>query len=231
MARAVIFDCDGVLLELTRPEEEVFFQAFAPLLDATGLSRDWNSYRIRNDEDIAAEILARHGLPASDAPAFKARYLALLNQALATGRVKSLIVPHVRNLLTALAPRARLGLATANFLPAARLRLERARLWQPVSSLAFGAEGGGSKTVILGRTLAASGLDPAQVVYVGDNVTDVMAARSLAIPFLGFSRSALRRRTLLAAGAASVTNNHLETLRLITAHLSGEAPLRPPSRL
>ena len=59
---AIIFDVDGVLLELTRAEEELFFQPFASRCDANKLSRDWNSYQIRNDENIIAELIERHGL-------------------------------------------------------------------------------------------------------------------------------------------------------------------------
>ena len=54
MDSAVIFDVDGVLLDLTAPEEDAFFLAFARLHGLTGLSRDWDSYRIRNDEHIIA---------------------------------------------------------------------------------------------------------------------------------------------------------------------------------
>ena len=64
MDRAVIFDVDGVLLDLTAPEEGAFFRAFERLHGITGLSPDWDSYRVRNDEHIIAEILERHGLPA-----------------------------------------------------------------------------------------------------------------------------------------------------------------------
>ena len=63
MDRAVIFDVDGVLLDLTAAEEDAFFLAFERLHGITGLSRDWDSYRVRNDEHIIAEILERHGLP------------------------------------------------------------------------------------------------------------------------------------------------------------------------
>ena len=53
---AIIFDVDGVLLELTSDEEELFFTALSKFVPTENLSRDWNSYRIRNDEDIMTEI-------------------------------------------------------------------------------------------------------------------------------------------------------------------------------
>jgi FMN phosphatase YigB (HAD superfamily) len=45
---AVIFDVDGVLLDLTAPEEDAFFLAFERRYGITGLSRDWDNYRVRN---------------------------------------------------------------------------------------------------------------------------------------------------------------------------------------
>ena len=69
MNGAVIFDVDGVLLDLTAAEEDVFFRAFEQRYGRTGLSRCWDSYQVRNDEHIIAEILDRTGLPAPEAPA------------------------------------------------------------------------------------------------------------------------------------------------------------------
>lgn len=57
---AVIFDVDGVLLELASAEEDAFFVPFEQRYGLKGLSRDWNSYAVRNDENIIAEILASH---------------------------------------------------------------------------------------------------------------------------------------------------------------------------
>ena len=59
---AVIFDVDGVLLELTRAEEDAFFVPFEKRYGLKDISRDWNSYAVRNDENIISEILARPGL-------------------------------------------------------------------------------------------------------------------------------------------------------------------------
>ncbi|MFM8747530.1 MAG: hypothetical protein ACKOED_12845, partial [Aestuariivirga sp.] len=82
MDSAVIFDVDGVLLELTAPEEDAFFLAFERLHGITGLSRDWDSYHIRNDEHILAEILERHGLPLQESGTVVEDYLAILRDGL-----------------------------------------------------------------------------------------------------------------------------------------------------
>ena len=87
MDSAIIFDVDGVLLDLTPAEEDLFFLAFEQLYGITGLSRDWDSYRIRNDEHIIAEILERHGRPRSDMTAMIETYVAIVGERLNSGAV------------------------------------------------------------------------------------------------------------------------------------------------
>lgn len=207
---AIIFDVDGVLLELTRAEEEVFFAPFAKRLDATQISRDWNSYKIRNDEDIMREIMARHDLPAEEAPVIKADYLRLLAHELG-GPLKSVPIDGAVSLLSEFAEVAQLGIATANFRDAARLRLQQADMWEPVSHLAFGADGGGPKSVILAHAIAATGLPKSRIIFIGDNVNDVQAGLSNEACFIGFSTDAARLKTLAEAGAARLCADHGET--------------------
>ena len=113
---AVIFDVDGVLLELTRPEEDAFFVPFERRYGLKGLSRDWNSYAIRNDENIIAEILARHGLPEHEHGGVVTDYLEVLRQQLADGTIQSVVIQGALELLQNLRGSVRIGIATANLL-------------------------------------------------------------------------------------------------------------------
>jgi phosphoglycolate phosphatase-like HAD superfamily hydrolase len=214
MDKAVIFDVDGVLLDLTAPEENAFFRAFEQLHGITGLSSDWDSYRVRNDEHIIAEILERHGLPARAHDAVVTAYLTILSEGLPTGDVAAVEIPGTRDLLKSLSG-LRLGIATANLLSAAKLRLQAAGLWEPVASLAFGAEGSGHKRETVARAIAATGLPKARVVYIGDNLNDVDAGLSNGVHFIGFSRDAERREKLKAAGAEHLSGDHQMTLEHI----------------
>lgn len=214
MDSAVIFDVDGVLLDLTAPEEDTFFLAFERLHGITGLSRDWDSYRVRNDEHIIAEILERHGLPARAHDAIVAEYLAILSEGLSSRALKAVEIRGARDLLGALADR-KTGIATANLLSAARLRLASLGLWAPVSALTFGAEGSGHKRETVARAIAAAGLPKQRIVYVGDNLNDVDAGLSNGVHFIGFSEDAARRNRLAAAGARHVSGDHGATLALI----------------
>jgi phosphoglycolate phosphatase-like HAD superfamily hydrolase len=206
---AIIFDVDGVLLELTREEEELFFQPFEKHCDASQLSRDWNSYRIRNDEDILNEICDRLGI--QDRAEIKSEYLKLLRSA----QIPSPRISGAAKLLDEFSKLATLGIATANFREAANLRLKRAELWQHVRGNAFGADGGGAKHEILDRALAGLALPKSRIVYMGDNINDVEAGLRHAVHFIGFSENMARLKTLAEAGATHLCSNHKQSSALI----------------
>jgi len=212
---AVIFDVDGVLLELTRAEEDAFFVPFEQRYGLKGISRDWNSYTIRNDENIIAEILARHGLPEHEHAAVVADYLDVLKLQLADGTIETVVVPGALKLLQKFHRSLQIGIATANLLAAAELRLKDARLWHHVSSHAHGADGGGHKREILARAIAATGLPKNRIVYIGDNLNDVEAGLANDVHFIGFSTDTGRLTALKRAGASHISNNHLDSFRLI----------------
>lgn len=212
---AIIFDVDGVLLDLTRAEEDIFFLPFERRYGITGLSRDWDSYRIRNDHDIVEEILEAHGIGPGERDAVLGDYVDFLRGGLLGGLLSPIAMPGARQLLDALATEAALGIATANILAAARLRLEAVDLWNSVARHPFGADGGGHKRDIVARAIAATGLPKHRIVYIGDNRNDIEAGLANGVHFIGFSLEASRRQALAAAGAAVVSADHQATLRLI----------------
>ena len=212
---AVIFDVDGVLLELTRAEEDAFFVPFERRYGLKGISRDWNSYAIRNDENIIVEILAHHGLPEHEHAEVVADYLDVLKLQLADGTIETVVIPGALELLQNLRGRLEIGIATANLLGAAELRLKDAGLWHHVSAYAHGADGGGHKREILARAIAATGLPKNRIVYIGDNLNDVEAGLTSGVHFIGFSMDSGRLAELRRAGASHTSNNHLDSFRLI----------------
>ena len=216
---AIIFDVDGVLLELTPAEEELFFMPFASRCEASQLSRDWNSYCVRNDEDIIAEIVERHGIAETEKQNIKEEYLALLRQRLASKHISSIEIKDANAILSACSTFAMLGIATANFRAAAKLRLEQADLWQHVSNHAFGADGGGAKREILARALANINLPKSNIIYIGDNVNDVEAGLMNDVRFIGFSEDSDRLKTLKFNGAENLAQSHKQTWAIINQFL------------
>jgi beta-phosphoglucomutase-like phosphatase (HAD superfamily) len=221
---AVIFDVDGVLLDLTPAEEDAFFAPFERLYGLTGLSRDWDSYRVRNDEDIIREILERHaGRPpeTDEMSRHMAAYCAHLEHGYRCGTLKVEAIPGARDLLECLArlPGLALGTATANVLRAAEIRLIESGLWEQVSAFACGADGGGHKREILARAIDRLALHPGRIVYIGDNLNDLEAGEATGVHFIGFAVEPARRDRLAAAGAKQVSGDHCTTLSLIDAAL------------
>jgi phosphoglycolate phosphatase-like HAD superfamily hydrolase len=216
---AVIFDVDGVLLELTQAEEDAFFYPFEVLYGLTGLSRDWDSYRIRNDQNIIEEILEKHlARPPEDGEcnAVAAAYVGHARHSLAKGLLTPKLIPGAPRLLKALAhDGVAIGIATANLLEITRLRLEAMGLWKFIGAHASGADGGGHKRDVLARVIAGTGLAPDRVVYLGDNLNDVDAGLSAGVHFIGFATEEARRQKLKGAGAAHIAATHAQSLQLI----------------
>lgn len=216
---AIIFDVDGVLLELTRDEEELFFTALSKFVPTENLSRDWNSYRIRNDDDIISEILQRNGLPLSYKAKVMTHYLNMLQAAL-QNTLQSVEIEGVKQLLSNVSKTSTLGIATANLHAAAALRLQQTGLWPYVSNNAEGADGGGHKSKILARLLARMKMPKSQVIYIGDNINDVEAAIENNVHFIGFSTDLMRRALLQSRGARHISANHSETFTLLEAMMA-----------
>jgi phosphoglycolate phosphatase-like HAD superfamily hydrolase len=208
---AIIFDVDGVLLELTRAEEDLFFEPFKKYNRPELISYDWNSYRVRNEEDIFNELIERHGLPTVDTAKFITKYLALVEE----HKLPAVAIAGARELLQKCSTFATLGIATANFRSAARMRLERANLWHFVDQHACGADGGGAKHNILGRALATMNMSKSRIIYIGDNLNDLEAGQHHDLHFIGFSCEHTRLETLGKAGAQHLSQNHDTTLKLI----------------
>lgn len=224
-AYAVIFDIDGVLLHLTRQEEWLFFDAFRVVHSVAEqhMNPDWNSYRVRNDVEIAGELLERHfGRMAEphEVDAVFEHYTGTIETGLAQGTLHVKAIDGAKGLLDRLTGRGdlHLGLATANIQGAADTRLHNAGL-SGYYAVAGYAEARGPKINILAHAIAQledkGGIPAERIVYLGDQLGDLAAARENDVHFVGMSPSPEQRQVLRDNGAATVSEGHHETEALI----------------
>ncbi len=229
---AVIFDVDGVILHLTPAEEGAFFASLDSVFGITGASSDWDSYKIRNDVQIVEELVETHlGRPATpgDINRFTDKYISQIDIGLKTGDIEIKPIDGIRDVLMALTQveNITLGLATANLMSAAKMRLRQAGLNDFFSIGGF-AEARGPKRDILSKTisvLTGARQDPValhQIVYIGDNLVDVDAGLHNGCGLIAFNVDASRHDTLRNAGAGLVLKSHTETVPAIAGLLGRE---------
>ena len=188
----------------------------------------------RTDPLIVGDALARHAVPA-DHPAldgFNDRYFAYLADELARGARLGRVLPGVRALLEALAPRDDrvLALLTGNFEESARLKLQHFDLWRYFACGAFGgdaADRNGLVQVALHRTAFGGHLaaDASQVVVIGDTPHDVACAAAAGARSLAVATGSASMEALRDAGADLVFDDLADT----AAVLAGIDRLLEPS--
>ena len=193
----------------------------------------------RTDAWILNDAAAAHGIPADslDVTRFRDSYLRHLAIELETpGAARKGLMPGVRDLLDALAPRndVYLALLTGNYEAGARLKLEYFDLWKYFPCGAFGDDAP-HRNVLVPKALArveecgGPSFAAADAVVIGDTPLDVgcaahVGARSLAVATGSHSVEELR-----AAGADAVltdlsdTDEVLRSLGLPTMARGGRA--------
>jgi len=225
---AVIFDIDGVLVHLSGAEEDVFFAALEDVHGITGASRDWNSYKVRNDVEIIEELIeGKYQRPAEPGEVRQVmeRYHTLMDIAIRAETVRVSPIEGIEGVLNALGwhEGVTLGMATANLKSIADMRLRAAELkdWFRLGGY---AESRGPKAEILGQVMErlAAGddqLSADRIVFLGDNPNDVAAGQQNGCHFIGFAVEPYRQQVLRDAGAEVVIGSHEHTLDAICAAL------------
>jgi phosphoglycolate phosphatase len=200
MKKIVIFDIDGTLLR-DNLESKAYVKAFQMSYGIAGIDENWSSYPSPTDDGISKWILNRHlGHPAAakEIQKFVDTYTALLRE------ITPVLLPGVKEMLDILQARETgLALATGNLEQCAKIRLEKAGLWQYFCCGAF-AEHGYNKTFIMEEAIKRCRRLWPEVntnggfVYVGDNPGDAVAARIHGIHFIGIGRDINRFKGLTA---------------------------------
>lgn len=208
MSHLILFDIDGTLTLTNDVDARCYGQAMSEHL-GFAIDNDWSHYRHVTDSGIAAELLDRHQLPASQLPAVRDRFVALLAQALAADPNCCRQVSGADNFLRRLRemPGTVVGMATGGWAPSALAKLRHAGI--DPSGLAFAsADDAEARTEIMAvchqRALRLAGVERfAAVTYIGDGLWDAEAARALGWRFIGIGFGE-QAEQLRAAGACQV---------------------------
>ena len=229
MKKVLLFDIDGTLC-LTggaglRSMQRAFAETFAITDPLTTVPMAG-----RTDAWILAQYAGEHGIALEPAHVARFRdiYLTLLPAEIDKPGPRKGVMPGIRPLLDALAPRedVYLALLTGNFLGGARAKLEYFDLWRYFRSGAFGDAAHDRNSLVAEAlaAIAASGgpvdVSADDVVIIGDTPLDVecalkSGARSLAVATGGYDVGALQ-----AAGADVVFADLGDTAGVLEALLS-----------
>ncbi len=238
--KLVMFDIDGTLTLTNEVDNRCYLCALGEALGSTDIDTDWAKYRDVTDSGIASALLqARHGTPPSSEQlnTVRARFVALLEQAFAREPAACRAVPGAAAILAELAERAgfAVGLATGGWLESARLKLHRAGLGEREFPLASASDARSREAIMAlaaKRVAARWGVPGFQsIVYVGDAVWDVKAARRLGWHFVGIG-SGERAERLRSEGAQCVIADYCDQslfFDAIAQHHWAE-PDAPPDR-
>jgi phosphoglycolate phosphatase-like HAD superfamily hydrolase len=217
-----IFDIDGTLTESVAVDEVCFVQAFQDVLGISRINTNLLDYNFQTDSGLALEIYQNHlGRDPSHAEisGLRCRFAELLYDAVGGTGQPLREVSGAAALLHWLRahPRWHVAIATGGWKVSARLKLGAAGL--PVDAFAWAnADDALDRVDIMRTAIQRAGKDYCQetfekIVYVGDGVWDVRAAKALKIGFLGRAVGN-KAMQLVDEGAACVLPDFSDLVRV-----------------
>ena len=218
-----IFDIDGTLTESVAVDEVCFVQAFRDVLGIERINTNWLDYNFQTDSGLALEICRNHlGRDPSGAEIsrLQSRFVALLCAAVEGDGKPIREIPGASALLELLEehPRWHVAIATGGWNVSARFKLASAGL--VVDALPWAsADDAFDRVDILRTAIRRAGqlqgrVAFEKVVYVGDGVWDVRAAKALGVGFLGLAAGKKAGR-LVAEGASCVLPDLADSVRVV----------------
>ena len=218
----VVFDIDGTLTESVAVDELCFVQAFGDVLGIGSINTNWLDYTFQTDSGLALEICRNHlGRDPGEAELsrLQSRFIRLLGAAVEERGHPIREIPGAAALLHSLGAHCRwhVAIATGGWSVSARFKLASAGL--PVDAFPWASADDALDRVDILRTAIRRageqyGQDAcAKVVYVGDGVWDVRAAKALGIGFLGLAAGDKAVR-LVEEGASCVLPDFSDLARV-----------------
>ena len=222
----VIFDIDGTLCQTSQVDDECWSEMVREVLGVDSISTDWGDYPHSTDEAIACALIQEHkGVePGRDLlDRMRDRFVALLEATYDENPELFFQTPGAGELLSSLEEAGvHIAIATGGWRPSALFKLQKAGLGAHNPPAAFACDAHPREEIIstaLQRAAAAAGCDQeklGRVVYVGDGLWDLRAARSMGIGFVGLAKGD-RARQLREGGAVVVLPDFSDILSFMAA--------------
>ena len=230
-----IFDLDGTLTQTSGVDDDCWIRAVRMAWGVEGIATDWSAYRHSTDEGIAAEIMeTHHGRPATrqDLDTLRDCFASLIDSEARSRPERFTATAGAENMLRALPERGwGIAIATGGWQRTALIKLRTAGLVVDGIAAAFADDAWPREQII---EIAASrareragcvGGPIHRIVYVGDGVWDVTAARVRGYGFIGVAKEP-RAGLLRRAGAPTVFTDLTDVDRVVDAIERGST-LRP----
>lgn len=218
-----IFDIDGTLTESVAVDEACFVQAFKDVLGIERINTNWLEYAFQTDSGLTLEICRNYlgrDPGRCEINRVQSRFTALLCAAVEGDGKTIREIPGAAALLQRLEahPCWRVAIATGGWSVSAKFKLASAGL--PVGAFPWAsADDALDRVDILRTAIRRAGQHYGQhafekIVYVGDGVWDVRAAKTLGIGFLGLAAGNKAGR-LVEEGAVCVLPDLSDSARVI----------------
>jgi len=222
----VIFDIDGTLTRTNGVDEECYAQAVHDVLGVSGISTDWGSYRYSTDNGILHEIIetqCKRAPTGRDFRTVRSRFIELVSIRSRNDNVGWEEVAGAREILLELPSLGwTIAVATGGWGPSALRKLECANISIPIGAFACADHAFARLDIIrwaLRRVVGGTKSSTIPVVYVGDGVWDLHAARAGGYGFVGIGHGE-RASLLVAAGSQVVMSDYLDRSRFEHALIS-----------
>ncbi len=215
----VVFDIDGTLTCTNEIDESCYRQAVGEVLGVEGFSTDWGAYRHSTDNGILSEIIESHCGRAPSGRDFRdvrARFIQLISQKSRSDAEGWSAVEGAPEIMLDLPSMGwMVAVATGGWGPSARCKLDRARI--SLEGVPFAcADHAHSRVDIIRwairRAVGSAQSDSIPVVYVGDGVWDLEAARVGGYGFVGIGQGE-RALRLTEAGSTEVLADYRDQSR------------------
>ncbi|MBD2486956.1 DUF952 domain-containing protein [Aulosira sp. FACHB-615] len=211
----VIFDIDGTLTNTNQIDETCFVNTLASEFGFIDINSNWSEYQNITDSGITQQIFQERlqRQPSElEIKRFKLAFVAKLQQEISTQRHLFSSIPGAEKVLAELQTSVtwRVAIATGGWYDSAILKLQAADLAIHNIPLASSDDGISREDIINAAILKAKNNykveDFTKIVFVGDGIWDIKAARNLNISFIGIANHQAPEK-LLDAGAKSVLQN------------------------